>query len=78
MGVQITIRDVPESVRNTLAGRAASEGKSMQEFLRNELVRLAGKPTIEEWLREVRARKKATGTRISAEEIVNAVRADRR
>jgi antitoxin FitA len=34
MRVQITIRDVPERVRDELAGRAAAQGKSMQEFLR--------------------------------------------
>jgi len=34
MSVQLTIRDVPEKVRDELAARAALQGKSMQEFLR--------------------------------------------
>lgn len=34
MAVQITIRDVPDKVRDELAARAARQGKSMQEFLR--------------------------------------------
>ena len=34
MPVQITIKDVPKEVRNELAVRAASQGKSMQEYLR--------------------------------------------
>ena len=50
MGVQITIRDVPKEVRDELAARAARSGKSMQEYLKEELVRIAGRPPVEEWL----------------------------
>ena len=78
MGVQITIRDVPEVVRDELAMRAASQGKSMQEFLRGELERLAARPPIETWRKELRIRKRATLTRISARQIVKARDADRR
>ena len=49
MGVQITIRDVPEAVRDELAARAARAGQSMQEFLRLELARLAARPTVDAW-----------------------------
>ena len=58
MAIQITIRDVPEKVRDELAARAALQGKSMQEFLRSELERLAARPSIEAWLDEVRKKKK--------------------
>jgi plasmid stability protein len=78
MSVQINIRDVPEKVRDELAARAASQGKSMQEFLRLELERLAARPSIEVWLRQVRARKSATQTRISARQILESRNADRR
>jgi plasmid stability protein len=78
MGIQITIRDVPESVRDELASRAAGQGKSMQEFLRAELERLASRPSIEEWLKQVRARKRTSGTRLTAKEILAARDADRR
>jgi plasmid stability protein len=44
MSVQITIRDVPDAVRDELAARAALQGKSMQEYLRTELERLAARP----------------------------------
>ena len=44
MAVQITIKGVPEEVRDELAMRAALQRKSMQEFLRCELERLASKP----------------------------------
>ena len=50
MPVHITIRDVPDEVRNELAARAALQSKSMQEYLRGELSRLAARPTVEAWL----------------------------
>lgn len=78
MAVQITIRDVPAAVRDELAARAAAEGRSMQEFLRLGLERMAAHPTAESWLRQVRPRKRATGTRVGAEQILRHRDADRR
>jgi len=78
MTVQITIRDVPESVRDELASRAALKGKSMQEFLRAELERLASRPSIDAWVKQVQARKRATATRVTAKEILAHRDADRR
>jgi plasmid stability protein len=76
MAVQINIRDVPEEVRDELAARAALQGKSMQEFLRAELERLAARPSIDAWLQQVR--KRATQTRISSKQILENRNADRR
>jgi hypothetical protein len=78
MSVQITIRDVPEAVRDELAARAALQRKSMQEFLRGELERIASRPSLERWLQSVRERKAAAGTRVPASRIVSALDADRR
>ena len=78
MSVQLTIRDVPERVRDELALRAAAQGKSMQEFLRAELARLAAKPSLDSWLKEVRARKRGSSTRLTSSEILAARDADRR
>ena len=77
MSVQITIRNVPEEVRDVLAVRAALQRQSMQEFLRGELERIASRPTVDAWLEEVRARKEATGTRIPPSVILRARNADR-
>ena len=77
MGVQITIRDVPGAVKDELAARAALQGKSMQEFLRAELERLAAHPPIEELLARIRDRKRTTKTRISPREILTHRNADR-
>ncbi len=80
MAIQITIRDVPERVRDELAARAALQGKSMQVFLRAELERLAARPSADAWLQpqQVRKRKRATQTRVSSEQILKNRKADRR
>lgn len=78
MPVQITIRDVPESVRDELAARAARERKSMQEFLKGELERLAARPSVQEWVDRAQARKRATGRRIPGKAILRHRDADRR
>ena len=78
MPVQITIRNVPNEVRDELAARAALQRKSMQEFLREELERLAARPTIEQWLDRVRERKRAAPARLSPDEILQHRDADRR
>jgi len=78
MPVQITIRDVPEEVRDELAVRAASRRMSMQEFLRGELERIASRPSIEAWLKIVRERKSAAETRVTPSKILRARDIDRR
>ena len=77
MSVQITIRNVPEEARDVLAVRAALQRQSMQEFLRGELERIASRPSVHAWLEVVRARKEATGTRITPSAILRARNADR-
>ncbi len=77
MTVQITIRGVPEEVRDALATKAALKRQSMQEFLSGELERIAAKPSVDTLLQEVRRRKEAAGTRIPSTEILAARDADR-
>lgn len=78
MAIQITIRDVSEKVRDELAARAAILGKSMQEYLRAELERLAARPSVDAWLAQVRKRKRTSQTRISSAQILSNRDADRR
>ena len=78
MAIQITIRGVPERVRDELASRAALQGKSMEEYLRAELERLAARPSLEAWLEQVRKRKRASQNRISSKQILQNRDADRR
>ena len=77
MPVQITIRGIPEQVRDELAVRAASKRQSMQEYLRCELERIASCPSIDAWLQGVGRRKEAVGTRVRLASILCARDADR-
>jgi len=70
MAKSITIRNVPDEVRDELAARAARSGRSLQEHLRAELVRMAGRPDRHELIARVRARVEATGTRLAADDIL--------
>jgi plasmid stability protein len=76
--VSITIRNVPEETRDRLASRAALKGKSLQEYVRGQLIELAQKPDMEEVLERARARAKAAGTQLSVEQILEWRDADRR
>ena len=78
MAVQLTIRGVPEEVRDELAARAALRRQSMQEYLRGELERMASRPSPSQWLERVRERKEAAGTRVTPSSIVRARDADRK
>ena len=77
MPVQITIRGVPEEVRDEIAARAALQRQSMQEFLRCELERIASRPSLDAWLQGVRERKVAADTRVRPSSILRARDADR-
>ena len=76
--VAITVRDVPDGVRDELAARAARAGQSLQEYLRGLLVATADKPTVDEVLARARARVTATGVRVGADDVVTNRDADRR
>jgi plasmid stability protein len=78
MPINITIRNIPQEVRDELAGRAALEGKSMQEYLRSELIKLATSPNVTDWVNAVAERKAHYGSRVSATKILKARDADRR
>lgn len=78
MGVQITIRDVPDHVRDELAARAARAHKSMQEYLKEELERLASRPSVDAWLERVRERKRAADRRVPPARILKHRDTDRR
>lgn len=76
--VAVTIRDVPEDVRDELASRAALAGQSLQEYLRVLLVETSAKPSVEEVLRRARARVAATGSRVDSAATLEARDAERR
>ncbi|HEV8237964.1 MAG TPA: hypothetical protein VGS57_01195 [Thermoanaerobaculia bacterium] len=61
MRVKITVHGVPEWVRDELAARAAAQGRSLQDFLRAELERLAARPSLEMLLQRNRDRQDTLG-----------------
>ena len=78
MATSVTIRDVPDRVRDELAARAAASGRSLQEYLRGKLDELASRPDAEVVLARIRERKERTGTRLSAAAILAHRDAERR
>jgi plasmid stability protein len=78
MPTAITVRDVPDDIRDELAARAALVGRSLQEYVRSQLIELARRPDAEALLSRVRERKQRTGSRLSADAILAHRDADRR
>lgn len=77
MSVAITIRNVPDGVRNQLAARAAAKGWSLQEFLLFELGELVARPDRAALLAEIRA-DVADRPAVSLDDVLDASDADRR
>jgi hypothetical protein len=73
----ITVRNVPNDVRDELAARAARAGRSLQEHLRTELIELARKPSVDDVLSNARVRIRATSSSLSAMRILEHRDADR-
>lgn len=59
MTINVTIRGVPEDVRDELAARAARSGRSLQEYLKGQLVDLAHRPSAADVVVEIRHRARA-------------------
>lgn len=78
MGKAITIRDVPEETGEELAARAAATGRSLQEYLRAQLIELARRPDPEVLVARISARKESTGSRLASDTILAHRDADRR
>jgi plasmid stability protein len=74
----ITIRNVPKDTHDELVSRASASGKSLQEYLRAELIRLASKPDMAAWLAGVREDKKHYRSSVTTEDILRARDSGRR
>lgn len=74
----ITVRDVPDDVHAELAARAARSGRSLQEYLRAQLERLAERPDPRELMARAAERTKRLGTTLPAEKILEYRDADRK
>lgn len=70
--VNITIRNVPDEARDILAGRAASSGRSLQEYLRGMLVDMAERPDVDEVVDRMERRVHALQSSVPSESILRA------
>ena len=77
MSVQITIRNVPEEMRDELKLRAARNRQSMQAFMLSELERILSRPTNEELMKRAAERAATFGSRMGSDKIVEMIREDR-
>ncbi|MDQ2757346.1 MAG: hypothetical protein M3Y71_12415 [Actinomycetota bacterium] len=77
MSKVVTIRDVPDDVRDELAARAARAGKSLQEYLRGALVDMVSRPSLDDVMARARARVAATGTTVDRAWVLGPLEADR-
>ena len=73
----VTIRDVPDETRDELAARAAATGRSLQEYLRAQLIGLAERPDVEVLVAQMAKRKARTKSELSADKILRHRDADR-
>jgi len=67
MSKMIQVRDVPEEVHSTLKARAAREGMSLSDFIKQELERTAQRPTMREWLESAQRAKPIAAARNGAQ-----------
>ena len=70
----LLVRDVPEEVHARLQARAAERGQSLQQYLAGEIRRLAERPTIDEVLARIAARR---GGSVGLDQAVADLAADR-
>lgn len=71
----IQIKNVPEEVHKEMQRRAKRSGKSLQQYLLEDLCRSAGRLPMDEWLERVASHK--GGSTLTGEKIVRLVREDR-
>ena len=77
MSVNVTIRGVPDEVRDELAASAARSGRSLQEYQKGQLIDLVGRPSAADVLVEIRHRAR-TYPPASHDAILADLEADRR
>ncbi len=63
----VLVRDVPDEVHAALQRRAEQRGQSLQQYLAGELKRLADKPSLQEVLKRIEARR---GGRVGLQQAV--------
>ena len=75
MGVLVQIRDVDEAVRDELKARAASQGQSLNAYLRALLTESVRRPSRDQVLARIDSRLETSG--VSSVEAIRAARESR-
>lgn len=78
MTTSVTVRNVPEDVRNALASRAARRGQSLQGYLLATLTELSNRPDKDELLERITRDRELFGSSVSDAEILDALVVDRK
>jgi plasmid stability protein len=73
MSTMIQIRNVPDALHRRLKARAALHGRSLSDYLLDEIRQAAERPTLD----ELRARLQSRSPVVPAEPPARAVRAER-
>jgi hypothetical protein len=76
MSKMIQIRNVPDKLHRTLKARAAEEGMSLSDYLLAECKRLAGQPTLTQYLERLH-RREPSSVREAPADAIRAERAER-
>jgi antitoxin FitA len=63
----VQIRDVPDEVHRILKSRAAREGMSLSDFIKRELERTTGRPSMLEWLESTKEGKPIRSSKSAAQ-----------
>jgi plasmid stability protein len=75
----IQVREIPEETYQVIWRRARAEGKSIQAYMRDQVIAMAARPTKREALAAIESALQRYGSVASApEDIVRDLRADRR
>jgi len=69
MPATIHIRNVPDALHRHLKARAAAAGKSLSEYLLDEIRQLADRPTLEEMRARLQRRSRITPSVAPAEAV---------
>ena len=78
MSPNLLVRNIDADIHATLTRRAASEGKSLQEYMTGLLTEFASKPTMAEVLEKIEADLETNPrSNLSTDEIVATIRAVR-
>ena len=72
----IQIRHVPDTIHRRLKAKAAMEGMSLSDYLRQEVVEIAARPTVSE-LKQRLAERSSVRTRITPAQAIRSERENR-